>query len=41
MLIAAATPARANLVSDPGFESCTAVGQTPPELDRDRGVQHY
>lgn len=23
-------PARANLVMDPGFESCTSFGQTPP-----------
>src|SRR6185312_8718212 len=29
LLAASAAPARANLITDPGFESCTAAGATP------------
>jgi hypothetical protein len=30
LLANAVVPARANLVTDPGFESCTAIAQSPP-----------
>jgi hypothetical protein len=30
LLIASVTPTRANLVTDPGFESCTSLSQNPP-----------
>jgi hypothetical protein len=30
LLVIGILPARANLVSDPGFESCTSFGQTLP-----------
>jgi hypothetical protein len=30
MLLAAVSPTRANLISDPGFESCTTAGSAPP-----------
>ena len=30
LLAASVVPARANLITDPGFESCTASGTTPP-----------
>jgi hypothetical protein len=30
LLIASASPARANLVTDPGFESCSTLGSSPP-----------
>jgi len=32
LLIASVTPTRANLVADPGFESCTSVGASPPPM---------
>jgi MYXO-CTERM domain-containing protein len=30
LLIASVSPARANLVADPGFESCSTLGSSPP-----------
>ena len=38
LLIASVSPTLANLVTDPGFESCTSVGGLPPGWTSSNGV---